>query len=137
MVTRTEAMLSPLSRRGSVKSISRGCNSSTGGPAALSPDYRKLLATPCFECVIDIVGWKDFDPDGSWTHGWINIGVHSNHVAIWRQSLRQRIARAWATLRNEDPERYLDFYSRADVDEFKAACARADGLPPWRNRGSI
>jgi hypothetical protein len=98
----------------------------------MSSDYRKLLATPCFECVIDIVGWKDFDPDGPWTRGWINIGVHSNHVAIWRQSLRQRIARASAALRNEDPEGYLDFRSRADVDEFIACLrdARDVSFPP-------
>jgi hypothetical protein len=88
-------------------------------------DYRKLLPTPCFECVIDIVGWKDFDPDGSWQHGWINIGVHSNHVATWRQSLGPRIARAWAALRNEDPGGYLDFHSRGDVDKFIASLREA------------
>ena len=88
-------------------------------------DYRKLLPTTCHECVIDIVGWKDFGRDGTWQHGWVNIGVHSNHVAIWRQSFGQRIARAWAALRNEDPEGYLDFYSRGDVDEFIASLREA------------
>jgi hypothetical protein len=92
----------------------------------MSSDYRKLLPTPCFECVVDIIAWKEFAADGTWQQGWINIGTHSNHVAIWRHSIHQRIVRAWAALRNVDAEGYLDFYNRADVEEFIVSVREAE-----------
>ena len=91
-------------------------------------DYRKLLPTPCYECVIDIVGWREFDADGIWADGSINIGLRSNHIAIWRHSLRQRISRAWESLRGVDPEGYLDFHSRTDLNQFVGCLREAADL---------
>lgn len=89
----------------------------------LTSDYRKLLPTACFECVVDIVGWTDLEAGGP--YGSVNVGVHSTHLALWRRSFRQRIARALTAVRADDPEGYLDFRSREEIDLFIEALREA------------
>ena len=42
-------------------------------------DYRKLLTTPCWSCVIDVTGWRESENSERPQCGWINIGLISNH----------------------------------------------------------
>jgi hypothetical protein len=87
-------------------------------------DFRKLLATRCWSCVIDIVGWRDPNETEWPQQGWINIGLISNHdfaqFGSWRGKLR-RIAHA---LRGET-YRFLEFHCREDVAAFVAAIREA------------
>jgi hypothetical protein len=85
-------------------------------------DYRKLLTTACWSCVIDVVGWRE--PENANGHsGWINVGLISNdfqHFNGWRGKFR----RILNTLRGETYP-FLEFLCREDVDAFAAALREA------------
>jgi hypothetical protein len=83
-------------------------------------DYRKLLTTPCWSCVIDVVGWRDPENPEWPQHGWINVGLISNHDFQQFNSWRGRFRRILSVLRGETRP-FLEFYCREDVDAFAAA----------------
>jgi hypothetical protein len=87
-------------------------------------DYRKLLATRCWSCVIDVIGWGDPNETEWPQRGWINIGLISNHefahVGSWRGKLR-RIAQGL----HGETYPFLEFYCRQDVATFVAALQEA------------
>jgi len=87
-------------------------------------DYRKLLTTPCWTCVIDIVGWRD-PKETEWPQrGWINIGLISNHDFAHFGSWRGKLRRIAHVLHGETYP-FLEFYCREDVTAFVAALQEA------------
>jgi hypothetical protein len=95
-------------------------------------DYRKILATPCWDCVIDVVGWRD-SKDPSWPElGWVNIGLISNHHFAENMSWRAKLRRIRSVLRGESCS-FLEFFRREDLDEFtKALQDAADVVLPTK-----
>src|SRR5437868_5631266 len=87
-------------------------------------DYRKLLRTPCWSCVIDIVGWRE-PTETDWPQGgWINVGLISNHHFARFRSWRAKLRRIAYALRGETCP-FLEFYSHEDVAAFVAALQEA------------
>ena len=87
-------------------------------------DYRKLLATRCWSCVIDIVGWRD-PKESQWPErGWINIGLISNHDFAHFRSWRGKLRRIAHALHGETYP-FLEFYCREDVAAFTEALHEA------------
>jgi hypothetical protein len=87
-------------------------------------DYRKLLTTPCWSCVIDVVGWREPDNTGWPQRGCINIGLISNHDFQQFNSWRGKVRRILAVLRGETYP-FLEFNCREDVDAFSVALREA------------
>ena len=87
-------------------------------------DYRKLLTTPCWSCVIDVVGWREpKNPD--WPQqGWINLGLISNHDFHDFKNWRGKFRRILSVLHGEMYP-FLEFYRREDVDAFTTALQEA------------
>ena len=93
-------------------------------------EYRKLLTTPCWSCVIDVAGWREAEnPD--WPQlGWINFGLISNHGFQDFKSWRGKFRRILAVLHGETYP-FVEFYRREDVDAFTAALQEAaDAVVP-------
>jgi hypothetical protein len=80
------------------------------------------LPTSCVACWIH-VGHSDRDDDWKW----VEIALFSPHVAheraLWT-GVNGRLRRAWRALRG-DPEPWLDFYSKAELDAFREAVDEA------------
>jgi hypothetical protein len=64
-------------------------------------DYRKLLTTPCWSCVIDVTGWREPENSDWPQRGWINVGLISNHDFLDFRSWRGKVRRIWAVLHSE------------------------------------
>ena len=79
-------------------------------------DYRKLLETPCSDCIIDVVGWKSFDPDRPQA-GEVNIGLISGYDYHRFKTWRGKLERIVLVLKGESYPA-LFFYQREDVDAF-------------------
>jgi len=78
--------------------------------------YRKLLETPCWDCVIDVVAWpaKYSDRPDS---GDINVGLISGHDYHNFKSWRGKLERIRQVLKGESYPA-LFFYFRDDLDGF-------------------
>lgn len=87
-------------------------------------DYRKLLTTPCWSCVIDLVGWREPENSDWPQRGWINLGLISNHDFQDFKGWRGKFRRIWAALHGETHP-FLEFYRREDIDAFTAALQEA------------
>ena len=87
-------------------------------------EYRKLLTTPCWSCVIDVVGWREPDNTEWPQHGWINIGLISNHDFQQFNRWRSKFRRILAVLHGETYP-FLEFYCREDVDAFSMTLREA------------
>jgi hypothetical protein len=94
-------------------------------------DYRKLLTTPCWSCIIDVVGWRDPNETEWPQRGWINIGLISNHDFVDFGSWRGKIRRIARVLHGETYP-FLEFHTSQDVAAFLAAVQEAADtvLPP-------
>lgn len=75
---------------------------------------RRILSTYCFECFIEICGWRD-EKHPDWSS--LSIGCLSNHHTSWRDSWTGRISIAIAALRGRTVAD-LDFQGKEDVDAF-------------------
>lgn len=87
-------------------------------------DYRKLLTTPCWSSVIDVIGWREPENTEWPQQGWINIGLISNDDFQQFNSWRGKFRRILAVLYGETYP-FLEFYSREDVDAFMVALREA------------
>ena len=96
-------------------------------------DYRKLLTTPCWSCVMDVVGWRE-PANNEWPQrGWINIGLISNHDFQQLRSWRGKFRRILAVLHGETYP-FVEFHCRKDVDAFTVALREgADAVLPSTN----
>jgi len=81
-------------------------------------DYRKLLETPCSDCIIDAVAWKSFDPDSPQA-GEINIGLISGYDYHRFKTWRGKLERLGKIVKGESYPA-LFFYQREDVGAFIA-----------------
>ena len=83
-------------------------------------DYRKLLETPRFDSVIDVVAWEDalssLDPDADYW-GEVNVGVIESGLAAHYNSWRTRLWRAWEALHGRAWP-FLEFCTPTDLEDF-------------------
>ena len=97
-------------------------------------DYRKLLETPCSDCIIDVVGWKSFD--AKWPQaGEVNIGLISGYDYHRFKTWRGKLERIAKTLRGESYPA-LFFYQREDLEAFVDALREAADVAFPRHKGS-
>lgn len=81
-------------------------------------DFRRLLPTPCQECVVDIVAWRDEAEIQGWpARGWISVGLISSHDIAYFRSWRGKVHRLRLMLKGESYP-WLEFYDRAAAEEF-------------------
>ena len=97
-------------------------------------DYRKLLETPCSDCVIDVIGWKSFDEDRP-EAGDVNVGLISGHDYRRFKSWRGKLERIAQTLKG-DSYPALFFYQREDLEAFVDALREAADVAFPRQKSS-
>ena len=88
-------------------------------------DFRRLLTTPCPDCVIDVVAWRGAEAGpGSSTDGWVNVGLLSHHTFAHFNSWRGKIQRIGHVLKGESYP-WLEFFDRDTAEKFAVALKEA------------
>ncbi|MDQ6876834.1 MAG: hypothetical protein M3082_03890 [Candidatus Dormibacteraeota bacterium] len=88
-------------------------------------DFRRLLATPCQECIVDIVAWRDEADIQGWPmRGSVNVGLISSHDVSYFRSWRGKFHRLRLALNGESYP-WLELLSRDQAEEFVVALTEA------------
>ncbi len=88
-------------------------------------DFRRLLPTPCQECIVDIVAWRDEEDVQGWPmRGWVNVGLISSHDFAYFHTWRGKLHRIRLALRAESYP-WLEFFNREHAEEFIVALSDA------------
>jgi hypothetical protein len=95
------------------------------GGSVVIGDFRRLLPTPCQECIVDIVAWHDEANVEEWPkHGWVNIGLISSHDIAYFHTWRGKLHRIRLALQGESYP-WLEFFNREQAEEFVVALTDA------------
>jgi hypothetical protein len=91
----------------------------------VTADFRRLLPTPCRECVVDIEAWRDESNVGEWPEGGrVTVGLLSSHDLAFFHSWRGKLYRLGLVLKGESYP-WLELYDREQADEFVSSLAHA------------
>ena len=86
-------------------------------------DFRRLISTPCVDCVIDVIAWRGEQITGH-RDGWVNIGLFSHHTFADFQSWRSKLRRIPLALKGQSCP-FLEFLDRDSAEQFLAALTEA------------
>jgi len=88
------------------------------------PATVRYLTTLCSECVLRIRAGDTFDDPEFPPFPYVELSMLSTHATFAHNSLRGKLRRLRAALRDE-PEPWLEFYSREELQEFVDALTEA------------